>query len=54
MHGLAAVSKGSAEFLVEGERLQPKVLLLTILSLPSVPVSDVGERERMGQPPLQT
>ncbi|XP_019355584.2 von Willebrand factor A domain-containing protein 5B1 isoform X1 [Alligator mississippiensis] len=26
VHGLAAVSKGSAEFLVEGERLQPKMI----------------------------
>lgn len=30
MNGLAAVSKGSAEFLVEGERLQPKVGPLSV------------------------
>lgn len=27
MQGLATVSKGTAEFLADGERLQPKVLI---------------------------
>lgn len=38
VQGLATVSRGTAEFLADGERLQPKVLLSSLFSSTQAPI----------------